>query len=160
VITLIDLKHWIQKKAHDSGGPWKILMSHQEIILIAHQQALRCMTSRSGADLNLFHATKPIIDIAHFRSVLIQLFAISIFWVHFKQADDHTHHYEDGVNCKLDKVEFGHAIRTFCATYGQEHVSAQQIERDFELLPKAEDNLVTFAEVILTHKSFFIRSFA
>ncbi len=149
-----ELKKWIQFKCTTEGGPWKILISHPEIIEIAHDQAVKSMALNSFNHINDRRtATKKVVDIVHFRSVLIQLFAISIFWIHFKKADEYVHAFVSNaenelfINGNLDKNEFTHAVKTFCAAYGQEVLSDDRISKDFEFLDKDKSGSISFTEV-------------
>ncbi|RYG94320.1 hypothetical protein EON65_57670 [archaeon] len=65
---------------------------------------------------------KRIVDVNDFRSLLIQLFAVSIFWTHFQKADecqtlDNGSSSFDG---KLNQAEFIMAVHSFCNAYGQD----------------------------------------
>eukprot|EP01031_Cornospumella_fuschlensis_P025399 gene25399-30669_t len=110
---------WLQKKSSQEGGPWKFFISHPEIIAIAHLQAGK------------------------------HLFAVSIFWAHFKKADEWNSQEEnrDAFNGKLNEGEFMNAVKSFCAAYGQEKISDEQITADFHSIDCDNTGSVSLLEV-------------
>lgn len=142
-ISFTELHKWISNRAQKEGNPWAMLLSHPEIIAIAHEQAVK---SIDRSDVK-YIVHKKVVDIATFRLLLIQLFAISIFWVHFRKADDHSDN-NDGYNEKLNFHEFSHAVKTFCASYGQEEIPDEKLFSDFRALDKDQNGGISFYEVV------------
>lgn len=93
-----------------------------------------------------FLVKKKIVDIIEFRTLLVQLFVISILWIHFKKADSCSM-CGDPFNDMLSFMEFKLAAKTFCAVYGHEELSEQQMRDDFQLLDVNKDGSISFAEV-------------
>lgn len=90
---------------------------------------------------------KKIVDVGEFRTFLVHLFVISILWVHFKRADEFQE-CGDAFNNQLSLLEFKLAIKTFCAAYGHEDLTDEQIQEDFQLLhQEGECGGVTFVEI-------------
>lgn len=97
-----------------------------------------------------------VVSISEFRNLLINLFAISILWVHF----DHAKNWGEGhdIDSKLlDREQFAMAYKTLIATEAHEEVSESQIDEDFALLDKSGRGLVGFMEVC-QHCSIYLHS--
>ncbi|RYH05942.1 EF-hand domain-containing protein [archaeon] len=135
---------WLQKKSTAEGGPWKFFISHPEIIAIAHLQAGKHVKTNKNT-----RKAEKIVDISDFRGLLIQLFAVSIFWAHFKKADEWNSQEEnrDAFNGKLNEGEFINAVKSFCAAYGQEKISDEQIKADFHSVDCDDTGSVSLLEV-------------
>ena len=58
-------------------------MNNEQVMVMAHRQA----SKYSKTTLLTSVVGQKIVDVADFRAFLIQLFAISLMWVHFKNAD-------------------------------------------------------------------------
>ena len=140
-ISFSELHRWINERAAKEGNPWTMLLSHPEIIEIAHEQAVKTI---EHSDVK-YVIHKKVVDIATFRSLLLQLFAISIIWVHFKKADNHA--TNEGYDEKLNFHEFSRAVKTFSAAYGQEEIPDLKLFEDFCTLDKDQSGGITFAEV-------------
>jgi hypothetical protein len=90
------------------------------------------------------------VGINDFRSLLIQLFTVSIFWTHFKKADEWQsgeNFGNDAFNGKLDEAEFVMAAKSFCAAYGQEQLDAEQLKADFRALDVNSSGTVSMLEI-------------
>lgn len=140
-IVLPELSKWLKGKAcEENGGPWKLFLSHEEIINIAHTQASKSKSASMGIISN------RVVDIGEFRNLLLHLFVISVLWVHFEKADK-SHMSQDRFNERLALPEFTMAIKTFSAVYGQEELTPEVIEKDFRLLDHQHNDSVSFSEV-------------
>lgn len=140
-ITYRELQHWIKNKATNAGenSGWALLLTHPDILKIAHQQAGRY-------DSNILSSSNRVVNAMQFRFLLIHLFAISTIWVHFKNADDWLDGGDFG-NLKLNMAEFKLACKTLCAAHANEELEEAKIEEAFHLLDKNHDNQLAFMEV-------------
>lgn len=141
-IRLQDLEKWIQEKAATEGGGWKHFIHNPQIYTMAHEHASKYMNANS----KLFLVKKKIVDLPQFRALLVQLFAISILWLHFKRADEFLMG-NDAYNCLLNRVEFKLGVKSFCAGYGHEEISDEQLDEDFDVLDKDKSGNISFTEV-------------
>lgn len=137
-ISYQELQFWIQEKAKTEGGSWNIVVSHPAILKIAHLQSSKV---RKG-----LLVSQRIVSVLDFRQLLLHLFAISILWVHFKNADEWAESDDVG-NFTLSLQEFTLAVKSFTASHSGEEVSESQIEQDFRLLDVNNSNSLGFFEV-------------
>lgn len=87
-------------------------------------------------------------DINDFRALLIELFAVSVLWTHFKKADDwQSANRHDSYDGRLGIEECLLAVRTFCAAYGQEQLTDDQIRADFLALDMDGSGQLSLLEV-------------
>lgn len=138
VIKLSDLERWLNLQANTLGGHWLMLMSTTAVVRAAFD--FSCLQTKYQ------FMGKKVVDITHFRSLLVQLFVISILWIHFKKADS-TLETNDAFNEKLNLEEFQLAVRTFCACYSHEEFTDEQVTKDFELLDEQKQGHISFAQV-------------
>lgn len=139
-ITYRELEKWIEAKALSEGGSWKILISNQEVLKIAHVQASERLQQTSP------QTGQKVFGIDDFRIFLIQLFAISVLFVHFKNADNAPSSYDFG-NMLLSREEFKMAVHTLTGSHEGEHVSDEQIQADFDRMDTDKSNSLSFLEV-------------
>mmetsp|Transcript_34206 Transcript_34206/g.32607 ORF Transcript_34206/g.32607 Transcript_34206/m.32607 type:complete len:529 (+) Transcript_34206:105-1691(+) len=88
-----------------------------------------------------------MVDVVQFKTLLIHLFAISILWSHFQNADDWE---ESGGNIgtkQLNYESFKLACRTMSSGYAKEELSDEQIRTDFHLLDENQSSTIGFIEV-------------
>lgn len=142
VIYLPDFKRWITNQAERVGGYWRVLLSTNEVINLAFEYSC----------LHLSRSTvmgKKVVDITHFRTLLIQLFVVSVLWSLFRKADSNILDAEnpDAFNNELDYEEFAFAMRTFCVCYSQNEPSDDDIRADFDLFDERRTGHVQFATV-------------
>jgi len=138
-IRFNELKRWLTHKAKTEGGPWKYFINNDEIFAMAHYHSSKFVVDK-------FLVKKKIVDIIEFRTLLVQLFVVSILWIHFRKADACSV-CGDQYNNLLSFMEFKLATKTFTAVYGHEDLTDQQIRQDFALLDTNKDGSVSFAEV-------------
>lgn len=131
----------MKSKANEENGPWRYFLHNPIVYQLAHDHAGEYLTDEN----NLFPKRKGV-DIQHFRTLLIHLFAISILWLHFKKADEFLL-ANDAYNYLLNPLEFKLGLRSFCAAYGHEIVTDEELENDFCLLDTNEDGRISFLEV-------------
>ena len=141
-IRLQDLEKWLQEKAASEGGSWKHFLHNPQVYALAHEHASKVANSNN----KLFLVKKKIVDLAEFRALLVQLFAISILWAHFKKADEFLL-AGDAYNQKLNFMEFKVGVKSFCAAYGQEEITDEQLQTDFATLDTDKSNSISFNEV-------------
>jgi hypothetical protein len=139
-ISYSELNRWIRAKTESDGGAWKIFLANPEVIQFAHVQSCS-LYKRHDTVLK-----KKVIGIDDFRSFLVHFFAISVFWVHFKNADEFVHSSDFG-NMKLSFEEFKLAVKTLTATHLREDCSEEQLRDDFQALDHDKSNSLGFVEV-------------
>jgi len=146
-IQLEEFEKWLAMKAKaDRGGAWQYFINNPEIINMAYAHSSKYMTDQSTEQ-------KRIVEIGDFRTLLVNLFVVSILYTHFKRADSCSD-CGDAFNNMLSILEFKLAVRTFCQVYGEQEVSDQQILADFQMLDVDKSGSITFEEVknfILSH---------
>ncbi|RYH13919.1 hypothetical protein EON65_34535 [archaeon] len=145
-ITYKEFQRWIKEKAlADNKGPWNMLLHHPDVVRIAHSQA-----GKYAKTIDTLPAQK-IVDSHDFKRLLVQLFAISMLWVHFKNADEWVDGHDFG-NMTLSRSEFQLACRTITGAYANEALSDEQVDADFTSLDKNGNGAIDFIEVcVLVH---------
>lgn len=145
-IRYSEFSNWLSEKAANSenGTMWRFFVSHPEIVAIAHMQA-------GSHEMKLSRRAKKserIVDISDFRALLIQLFTVSIFWTHFKKADEwQCQQRAEAHDGKLTVPEFIMAVKSFCAAYGQEMLSEEQLTADFQAVDLDGSGQISLLEV-------------
>jgi len=142
-ISYGELLRWFKQKNEHEGGSWKVFLVSPEVIQYAHVQSSRVYRSH---DPTVQH---KVIGIDDFRTFLIHFFAISILWIHFKNADD-CQFTDDFGNMKLSFDEFKLAVNTLTATRGREELGDEQLKKDFATLDVDNSGSLGFAEVHIT----------
>lgn len=139
-ISYSELNRWIKSKIDSEGGSWKVFMANPEVIQFAHVQS--CSLYRRNNTV----LKKKVIGIDDFRTFLVHFYAISILWVHFKNADEFTFSNDFG-NLKLSFEEFKLAVKTLTSTHEKEVLSDEQLMEDFVKLDHDKSNSLGFVEV-------------
>lgn len=139
-ISYSELHRWIRSKIDTEGGSWKVFMVNPEVIQFAHVQSCS-LYQRHDTVLK-----KKVIGIDDFRTFLVHFFAISVLWVHFKNADEFMYSNDFG-NLKLTFEEFKLAVKTLTATHEKEELSDEQLMEDFVKLDHDQSNSLGFVEV-------------
>jgi hypothetical protein len=112
-ITFQELRKWVQNKAMHGDKAWKQVMSNKEVMIMAHNQASKY------SDLGGMMEGRKIVNVADFKAFLLQLFAISLLWTHFKNADSWAEGHDMG-NETLNLTEFRWACMFCCKKSDQE----------------------------------------
>lgn len=115
-------------------------MVNPEVIQFAHVQSCS-LYQRHDTVLK-----KKVIGIDDFRTFLVHFFAISVLWVHFKNADEFMYSNDFG-NLKLTFDEFKLAVKTLTATHEKEELTDEQLMEDFVKLDHDQSNSLGFVEV-------------
>ena len=136
----MELHRWIKAKIDKEGGSWKVFLSNPEVIQFAHEQSCSLYNRHETV------MKKKVIGIDDFRAFLVHFFAISVLWVHFKNADEFKYS-EDFGNMKLSFEEFQLAVKTLTASHAQEECTEEQLAADFKALDKDNSNSLGFIEV-------------
>jgi hypothetical protein len=152
VIHVCDFRRWIISQAEQVGGYWNVLLSTNEVINLAFEYSCVHMSRKTVLG-------KRVVDITHFRTLLVQLFVVSVLWSIFRKADSNCLEAEnpDAFNNELDFDEFAFAMRTFCVCYSQQsEPSNEDIRTDFQLLDEKKTGHVQFS-VVCRHCSKFMQ---
>ena len=135
-----ELLQWIKSKVASEGGSWKLFLANPTVIQYAHVQSSQ-LYSKHDTVLKM-----KVIGIDDFRTFLVHFFAISVLWIHFKNADDFQF-TDDFGNLKLNFEEFRIAVKTLTATHKQEECSDEQLRKDFAEIDFDQSGNLGFAEV-------------
>lgn len=141
-ISFVEFKNWIDKriKADVDGVGWSVFKSNMNVLKIAHKNSSKISDSGSSA----FAAA--VVDAEEFKMLLLHLFATSILWTHFDNADKWDES-GNGNQHQLDIDQFRLACTTLAATHAQERLTDEQIQEDFELLDTNGNGYIGFIEV-------------
>eukprot|EP01038_Epipyxis_sp_PR26KG_P004639 gene4639-6520_t len=138
-ITYLELESWIKQKAFKEGGSWQKLLSNQIVIKIAHRESCKQIQHAN-------HKPESILSYTEFKYFLIHLFAISVLWAHFKNAEEENFD-ANSENKTLTFEEFKVACNTLCQTHAHESMTDKELEEAFVLLDVYKDNKLSFLEV-------------
>ncbi len=137
-----EFETWIHDKvtSSDSNNKWAFIASTPDVVKYAYHFA-----ARRHPNVTLF-PNQRIVTLSDFRDLLIHLFAVSILWVHFKNADDWEEGRDKG-NLELNFEEFKLACHTITAAYGKESLNDEQLQQDFVAIDKDGSKSLDFFEV-------------
>jgi hypothetical protein len=155
VIHVCDFRRWIISQAEHVGGYWNVLLSTNEVVNLAFEYS--CVHMSRSTVLG-----KRVVDITHFRTLLVQLFVVSVLWSIFRKADSNCLDAEnpDAFNNELNFDEFAFAMRTFCVCYAQQYeLSDEEIRADFQLLDEKKTGHVQFSVVCRYCSKFMQQDF-
>ena len=139
-ISYGELLRWVDQKVQSEGGSWKVFLVNPEVIQYAHVQASQVYRRHDITQ------HQKVIGIDDFRTFLVHFFAISVLWIHFKNADEFRF-TDDFGNMKLNFEEFRLAVKTLTATHEREECSNDQLLKDFKTLDFDCSGNLGFAEV-------------
>jgi hypothetical protein len=141
-ISFRELAAWIKDKAQKEGGngPWSHMLSTPDVLSMAH-----ALSGRNHKMIAVTHSNR-IVNLNDFRSLLINLYAMSILFVHFKHADQWLEGNDFG-NMTLSFDEFKMACRSISAAHAHETISDEQLRDDFDMLDTNQSNSLAFLEV-------------
>ena len=90
-LSYVEVRKWVEEKAKKDPN-WEVFLTNGAPVLsIAHKMA----ALRSGDKKSTVMAPK-VVDVNDFKTLLIQMFAISILWSHFNAADHWEQNTEVG----------------------------------------------------------------
>lgn len=138
-ITIVDFQKWIAEKAKVESV-WSIFNTNPQILLISYKNA----TLYDESDVAIH--TRKVVDFTAFKALLVHLFATSVLWSHFSNAQSWDH--EGSGSQQLSYETFRIACKTICETHAHEHLTDDQIKEDFSLLDKNYSGQLSFMEVI------------
>lgn len=125
----------------DGNHPWKSLIANIDVLKMAHNHSCRPDNPKDKV------IPQSIVTKEDFKKLLIHVFAISILWIHFKNADDWIEGADVG-NMSLTYEEFKLACMSLnSAQSGVEAISEEQMHKDYLLLDENKSNSITFNEV-------------
>ena len=140
-LSFADLRDWIIKKC-DFDNRWKIFLTSGPVLSIAHKNACKHGDSFSSV------SAPRVVEVTEFKTLLVHLFATSILWRHFLNADQWSESGGDTAGCKqLNYDAFKLACRTFSSANAKEDLTDDQIKADFFLLDVNQSNTIGFMEV-------------
>ena len=140
-LSFVDVRDWIIRKSTVDPS-WNIFLTSGPVLAIAHKNACRHGDSSSSV-------TSPkVVDVIEFKTLLVHLFAISILWRHFLNADEWEESGADKIGTKqLNFDSFKLACRTLTSANAKEELTDDQIKSDFVLLDDNCSNTIGFTEV-------------
>ena len=137
----MELTKWISAKAKTHHS-WTVFADNPQVLAIAHKNA----TLR---DPKIPHSRpQKIVDITDFKALLVHLFATSLLWTHFYNADNWAPGDDVGNN-QLNFEEFKLGVQTLCKAHASEVLSEEQLRRDFEELDTNLSDSIGFNEVMI-----------
>lgn len=137
-ITFEELLRFINEKAKVDPN-WKVFVGSRQALSIAHQNAASYSQESSRI------ADKGVVDYTEFKALLIHLFATSILWMHFKNADETGP--ESQIREQLTFEQFSMAVATLCKTHGGVIPSREELIDAFHTIDANESGTIGFMEV-------------
>jgi hypothetical protein len=120
---------------------WGIFLTSGPVLAIAHKNACKHGDSSSSV------CSSKVVDVTEFRTLLVHLFAVSILWSHFENADQWEDSGKDIGNRQLNFDAFKLACRTLASTNAKEELPDEQILSDFKMLDENQSQTIGFVEV-------------
>lgn len=139
-LSFADVQHWITARGKTDPG-WCIFLTSGPVLTIAHKYACKHGDTHSSV------SASKMVDITEFKTFLVHLFAISILWCHFQNAEKWEESGEDLVDHRLKFQAFKLACRTFVSAHGHLELTDLQIKSDFDLIDSNFSGSVGFIEV-------------
>lgn len=130
---------------------WGIFLTSGPVLAIAHKNACKHGDSSSSV------SSSKVVDVTEFRTLLVHLFAVSILWSHFENADQWEDSGGDIGNRQLNFDAFKLACRTLASTNAKEELRDEQILSDFRMLDENQSQTIGFVEVT---QDFLIKWFS
>lgn len=119
-----------------------MFLDNPEVLRYAHEMAAK----RFGE--HFANSKQKMFTITDFRTFLVQYFAISILWVHFKNAEDSSGKLDQKPGeLQMSFDEFKLAVATLTETHSHEKVSDEQLHADFIAMDTNKSNSLSFVEV-------------
>ena len=140
-LSFVDVRDWIIRKGTIEPS-WNIFLTSGPVLAIAHQNACKHGDSSSSV------SAPKVVDVIEFKTLLVHLFAVSVLWRHFLNADQWEESGAEKVGTKqLNFDAFKLACRTLSSANAKEDLSDEQIQADFLLLDANCSNTIGFTEV-------------
>lgn len=140
-LSFADVRDWMVMKSVNDPC-WRIFLTSGPVLAIAHRNA-----SKHGDSSSSVSASK-MVDVTEFRTLLVHLFAVSILWSHFQNADQWEESGGDIGNKQLNFEAFKLACRTLASANAKEELSDEEILSDFHLLDENDSLTIGFIEVM------------
>ena len=81
-LSYLEVRKWVEEKSKKDEN-WKVFLTKGVPVLkVAHK-----MATLRGGDKKAHALDGVVLDVSEFKTLLIQMFAISILWSHFNHAD-------------------------------------------------------------------------
>lgn len=139
-LSFADVRDWMVDKSKNDPS-WGIFLTSGPVLAVAHRNACKHHHSASNASVS------KMVDVTDFRALLVHLFAISILWSHFQNADEWEQSGGEIGNRQLNFEAFKLACRTLTSSNAKEELTDHQIKLDFEMLDGNQSRTVGFFEV-------------
>lgn len=152
-LSFVDVRDWIIRKSSVEPS-WNIFLTSGPVLAIAHQNACKHGDSSSCV------SAPKVVDVIEFKTLLVHLFAVSILWRHFLNADQWEESGAEKVGTKqLNFEAFKLACRTLSSANAKEDLSDEQIQADFLLLDGNCSNTIGFTEVRKNSSVYYFSCF-
>lgn len=138
-LSFADVRDWMVNKSKVDPS-WSIFLTSGPVLAVAHKNACKHGSTSS------VNASKTV-NLTDFRTLLVHLFAISILWSHFQNADQWEESGGDIGSKQLNFEAFKLACRTLTSSNAKEELSDDQIKSDFFLLDENQSQTIGFIEV-------------
>jgi alanine racemase len=89
-----------------------------------------------------------MVNVTEFKTLLVHLFALSILWSHFQNAEKWEDSGSELQGHRLNFEAFKLACRTFDSANAHEDLTDEQIKTDFQLIDSNLSGSVGFIEVL------------
>eukprot|EP00596_Hydrurales_sp_CCMP1899_P000528 CAMPEP_0119038058 /NCGR_PEP_ID=MMETSP1177-20130426/6740_1 /TAXON_ID=2985 /ORGANISM="Ochromonas sp, Strain CCMP1899" /LENGTH=529 /DNA_ID=CAMNT_0007000133 /DNA_START=135 /DNA_END=1721 /DNA_ORIENTATION=+ len=140
MLSFTDVKDWIVANGQFDSN-WKIFLTSGPVLTIAHKYACK-----HGDDNSSVSGSK-MVNVTEFKTLLVHLFALSILWSHFQNAEKWEDSGSEHAGHRLNFEAFKLACRTFDSANAHEDLTDAQIKTDFELIDSNLSGSVGFIEV-------------
>ena len=139
-LSFADVQYWISMKGK-TDPIWSIFLTSGPVLTIAHKYACK------HGDTHTSVSASKMVNVTEFKTLLVHLFAFSILWSHFANAEKWEVNGADLVGHRLNFEAFKLACRTFDSANAHEDLNDSQIKTDFELIDSNFSGSVGFIEV-------------
>jgi hypothetical protein len=139
-LSFADVRDWMVTNCKKDPC-WGIFLTSGPVLAIAHKNACKHGDSSSSV------TSSKVVDVTEFRTLLVHLFAVSILWSHFENADKWEDSGGDIGNRQLNFDAFKLACRTLASTNAKEELGDEQILSDFKMLDENQSQTIGFVEV-------------
>lgn len=139
-LSFSDVQYWITMKGK-TDPIWSIFLTSGPVLTIAHKYACKHGDTRTSV------SASKMVNVTEFKTLLVHLFAFSILWSHFANAEKWEENGADLVGHRLNFEAFKLACRTFDSANAHEELNDSQIRTDFELIDSNFSGSVGFIEV-------------